>query len=206
MRIGIDFDNTLARYDRAFTSLAQEWGIIDVDERKTKQAIRQLALLKTNGEILWQRLQGTIYGPRMSSAEQFMGEDHFLRRCAVTPGFQVFIVSHKTEFGHFDETHTNLRVAARQWMCDKGFFELAKYAIPESHIFFEYTQEEKVACITSLQCDVFIDDLVDIFLNPSFPAITKRILFANGEPCKSPDQVDYICDCWTEIEAVVFGN
>ncbi|MDP2815186.1 MAG: hypothetical protein Q8O19_00730, partial [Rectinemataceae bacterium] len=150
MRIGIDFDNTLARYDRVFTSLAQEWGGIGGGGRETKQGIRQRARQKTNGELLWQRLQGIVYGLRMPSAEQFRGEDHFLRRCATTPGLQVFIVSHKTEFGHFDETRTNLRDAARQWMRDKGFFDPTKYAIPENHLFFEATQEEKVACITSL--------------------------------------------------------
>ncbi|MFA7239211.1 MAG: hypothetical protein WC091_03800 [Sulfuricellaceae bacterium] len=206
MRIGIDFDNTLACYDRGFTNLARDWEITGVDERQTKQGIRQIVRRKINGELLWQRLQGTVYGLRMSSAEQFSGEDHFLRRCTATPGLQVFIVSHKTEFGHFDETRTNLRDAARQWMRDKGFFDPAIYAIPESHLFFKATQEEKVACIASLQCDIFIDDLADLFLNPSFPPGTKRILFTNGEPHESLAQVDHICACWSEIERLVFGS
>lgn len=206
MRIGIDFDNTLARYDQAFTKLAQEWKFIGVDERETKQGIRQLIRQKADGELLWQRFQGVVYGLHMPKAEQFRGEDRFLRRCTATSGLQVFIVSHKTEFGHFDETHTNLRDAARQWMREKGFFDPAKYAIPERHLFFEHTQQEKVARIASLQCDVFIDDLVEVFSNPFFPSATKKILFTNGDPCESPDLVDCLCSNWSEIEAAVFGN
>ena len=206
MRIGIDFDNTLARYDQVFTKLAQEWRLIGLDENKTKQDIRQLARQKENGELLWQRLQGEVYGLRMQEAEQFMGEDQFLRRCAATSGVQVFIISHKTEFGHFDETHTNLRNAACQWMRNKGFFDPAKYAIPEKHLFFESTQQEKVARITNLQCDIFIDDLAELFSAPSFPRTTKKILFSSAGPCGLVDRVDYICACWTEIEAVIFGN
>lgn len=206
MRIGIDFDNTLASYDKVFTKLAQEYGLIGLDERKTKQDIRQLACQKENGEILWQRLQGEVYGLRMQEAEQFMGEDQFLRRCAATPSVQIFIISHKTEFGHFDRTRTNLRSAACQWMRNKGFFDSTKYAIPEKHLFFEATQQEKVARISSLQCDVFIDDLVELFSTSSFPRTTKRILLSNAKPCELTGQVDYICACWPEVEAIVFGN
>jgi hypothetical protein len=206
MRIGIDFDNTLARYDLVFTKLAQEWGLIGPDEIKTKHDLRQHIRQKKNGELVWQHLQGEVYGLRMQEAEQFMGEDQFLRRCAATPGIQIFIVSHKTKFGHFDETHTNLRGAACEWMRDKGFFDPMKYAIPEKHLFFESTQQEKVERIASLQCDVFIDDLAELFSSPSFPYTTKKILFSSVESCESLDQVDYICACWSDVEAIVFGN
>lgn len=206
MRIGIDFDNTLARYDQVFSKLAQERGLIGPNEEETKQGIRQLARRKENGELLWQRLQGEVYGLRMQEAEQFAGEDQFLQRCAATPDIEIFIVSHKTEFGHFDETHTNLRDAARRWMRSKGFFDPAKYAIPEKHLFFEATQQEKVARIASLQCDVFIDDLVELFSAPSFPRTTKKILFSSAGTCEPIAQVDYVCTRWSEVEAVVFGN
>lgn len=205
MRIGIDFDNTLACYDQAFTRLAQEWGIVGSGNVGGKQGIRQLIRQKNNGEFLWQRLQGQVYGPRMQDAEQFMGEDQFLRRCVATPGVQIFIVSHKTEFGHFDETKTNLRDAASQWMRNKGFFDQAKYAISEKHLFFEHTQQAKVERIASLQCDIFIDDLMEFFCTPSFPANTKKILFSDTVLCEPVDQIDHICTCWAEIEDIVFG-
>lgn len=206
MHIGIDFDNTLACYDQVFTRLAQERGVIGPGERKTKQCIRRLIRQEKNGELLWQRLQGEVYGLRMQEAEQFVGEDQFLRRCAATPGVQIYIVSHKTEFGHFDETRTNLRDAACKWMHNQGFFDTTKYAIPEKHLFFESTQQEKVARIASLRCDVFIDDLAELFSNPSFPSTTKKILFSNTELAGHIVNVDHICARWMEIEAAVFGN
>jgi hypothetical protein len=186
--------------------VAREWKLIGVDERKTKQGIRQLARQKENGELLWQRLQGEIYGQRMQEAEQFVGEDQFLRRCAAKPEIEIFIVSHKTVFGHFDETYTNLRDAACLWMRNKGFFDPDKYAIPEKHLFFESTQQEKVARIASLQCDIFIDDLLELFSVPSFPCSTRKILFSNSEICEPVGRVDHVCACWSEIEAIVFGN
>ena len=206
MRIGIDFDNTLAHFDQAFTRQAQEWGIIGAAESETKQGVRQRVRQQENGEHLWQRLQGAVYGLRMHEAEQFSGEDKFLRRCAAAPDVQVFIVSHKTERGHFDETGTNLRDAARQWMRNKGFFDPMKYAISEDHVFFESTQQEKVARIADLRCDVFIDDLPELFLASSFPSNTKRILFSKAEFCGDAARADCICSCWAEIEEVIFGS
>lgn len=206
MRIGIDFDNTLARYDEVFSAMAREMGLVKAGEKASKQGVRRLARRQEDGEILWQRMQGEVYGLRMRKAEQFAGEDGFLRRCAATPGVEVFIVSHKTEFGHFDETRTSLRDAAREWMRDKGFFDPEKYAIPESHLFFESTRQEKVERIGGLQCDMFIDDLPEVFQAPSFPEATKRILFSESGNPESAVQADHVCASWSEIEAVVFGN
>jgi hypothetical protein len=204
MRIGIDFDNTLAQYDHVFAGLAQESGLAGPDEKISKSVIRQLLRQKENGEILWQRLQGQIYGPRMQEARLFMGVDQFLSRCAAAHEIQVYIVSHKTRFGHFDESQVNLRDAATLWMRKQGFFDT--YAIPENHIFFEATQSAKVARIASLQCDVFIDDLLEIFTAAGFPCATQRILYTDAKPCLPLDQVDHICANWQEIEAQIFGN
>ncbi len=201
MRIGIDFDNTLANYDSVFTRLAQEWGLIAPDALESKQVIRQLA--RQRDELLWQRMQGVVYGQRMQEAEAFAGVDSFLRRCA-TSGMQVFIVSHKTQFGHFDQTHTDLREAARLWMRNQGFFDAAKYAIPEPNLFFESTQAEKVLRIARLQCDVFIDDLPELFEHPAFPEVTRKILFSDG--AQPAQNVQMTCAGWSEIEAFIFGN
>lgn len=206
MRIGIDFDNSLACYDSVFVRLAQEWSVSGVPEGKSKQEIRQLVRRVPDGELLWQRMQGKAYGLCMREAKLFPGVDGFLRRCAATPGIQVFVISHKTEFGHFDETRTSLRDAARQWMHTQGFFDPAKYAIPEQHIFFESTQQEKVARIASLGCNIFIDDLAELFAVPGFPPAIKKILFSADKPIDKQVQVDHVCSAWPEIEAIIFGH
>jgi hypothetical protein len=200
MRIGIDFDNTLASYDHIFSRLAQEWGLVGSDEIQTKQQVRTLA--RQRDELLWQRMQGEVYGVSMHQAEQFPGEDGFLRRCAATDGIEIYIVSHKTQFGHFDQTQTDLRLAARAWMRDQGFFD--RYAISEQNLYFESTQAEKVLRIASLECDIFIDDLPELFEHPCFPEKTQKILFSTERNSVLNDVT--ICSDWSKIEVAVFGN
>lgn len=200
MRIGIDFDNTLASYDGVFSRLAQEWGLSAADQVQTKQQVRELARQKD--ELLWQKIQGEVYGPRMHQAEPFKGVDSFLMRCAKALDVEVCIVSHKTRFGHFDETNTDLREAARLWMKNQGFFD--RYAISEQNLYFESTQAEKVLRISALQCDIFIDDLPELFEHPSFPENTRKILFST-EPNAALTGMT-ICSDWHQIEEVVFGG
>ena len=75
---------------------------------------------------MWQKLQGRIYGPMMSEAKLFPGVFQFMFRCKHR-GYDVFIVSHKSEYGHFDPTETPLRQAALEWMTQNGFFEKTKH-------------------------------------------------------------------------------
>lgn len=200
MRIGIDFDNTLAGYDGVFTRLACEWGLAAPGQRLDKQRVRELA--RGQDELLWQRMQGEVYGPRMQQAEQFEGSAAFLARCAMDSAIEVCIVSHKTQFGHFDATHTDLRIAARLWMKNHGFFD--RYRIAEQNLYFESTQTDKVLRIGQLRCDIFIDDLPELFEHPRFPEATRKILFSNGVSAASGDLT--ICSDWHQIEVEVFGN
>lgn len=200
MRIGIDFDNTLAGYDGVFTRLAWEWGLAAIGQALDKQRVRELARQKD--ELLWQRMQGEVYGPRMQQAELFEGVEGFFARCANTPDVELCIVSHKTQFGHFDETHTDLRNAARLWMKNHGFFD--RYRIAERNLYFESTQTEKVQRIAALRCDIFIDDLPGLFEHPDFPDATRKILFSNGTAVASGGAT--VCSDWRQIEVEVFGN
>jgi hypothetical protein len=199
MRLGIDFDNTLACYDQIFTDLAHELNLIDVSEVKTKQQIREQARLRD--ELLWQRMQGMVYGQRMQQAALFSGAAEFLAHCAAT-GVEVYIVSHKTRFGHHDETQTNLRDAARLWMRNQGFFD--RYIILEENLYFESTQHEKIARINSLQCDFLIDDLPEILLHAELSHDIKKILFDTTFGGALADVIT--CGSWQEIGAVIFGR
>ncbi|MEI7455487.1 MAG: hypothetical protein WCK93_02080 [Nitrosomonadales bacterium] len=197
LRIGIDFDNTLACYDQVFSGLARELDLINLSEVKTKQEIRALARLRD--ERLWQRIQGIVYGQRMQQAALFSGAADFLAHCAAS-GVEVCIVSHKTRFGHHDETQTNLRDAARLWMRNQGFFD--RYAILEENLYFESTQSDKIARINGLQCDFFIDDLPEILHHPELSHPIKKILFNSNAAAGNV----ITCGSWTEIEAVIFGR
>jgi hypothetical protein len=155
------------------------------------------------GELSWQRLQGFVYGSGIVDAVMFEGAGAFLSRCR-DGGHEVFIVSHKTEYGHFDQNRINLRQAARDWMQRHGFFRAEGYAIPAENVFFESSRADKLRRIAMLGCTHFIDDLEEVLSDAAFPPI-NRILFrthdvAGAAPCY------LVCATWARIEAEVFGE
>src|ERR1700687_4382776 len=119
LRIGIDFDNTIISYDDVFRSVAKRCGLIDPEFSGSKQAVRDAIRLLPDGELAWQRLQGQVYGKGIAGAKMVPGVEAFLRHCRAE-GCTVAVVSHKTEYGHFDPYRVNLRTAALDWMAGGG--------------------------------------------------------------------------------------
>lgn len=175
MRIGVDFDNTIASYDATFRSVASEWGVLPVDFIGGKHQVREAIRTLPDGETAWMRLQGRVYGHYMPRAEPMPGVREFLIR-AKAAGAELMVVSHKTQFGHFDPDRVDLRQAALTWLEANGFLEL----IPRRNVFFETTRAEKVARIAALEMDAFVDDLEEVFREPGFPGDVEACLFAAG--------------------------
>lgn len=201
-RIGLDFDNTLIRYDAVFLQVARERRLVGPDFAGRKQAVRDQIRRLPSGEIHWQKLQGYVYGKGITAATMFEGVDRFLRRC-VREGVSIVIVSHKTEYGHDDRNRVNLRDAARGWMQARGFFSATGFGISADSIFFESTRADKVARIGALSCTHFVDDLVEVVADPRFPASVEPILF-NADCGHSPVERCKVCSSWHEIEEHVF--
>ncbi|HEX4504292.1 MAG TPA: hypothetical protein VH722_01070 [Alphaproteobacteria bacterium] len=176
-RIGIDFDNTIICYDAVFLSAAIARGLVPGDFTGGKRAVRDAIRLLSDGELTWQRLQGHVYGQGIAGATMFGGLDDFLQRCR-RAGHSVVIVSHKTEYGHFDPARVNLREAALGWMRGRGFFADDGFAIRREDIHFEGSRAEKLERIAALGCTHFIDDLREVLDDPDFPSGVERILFA----------------------------
>ena len=78
MKIGVDLDNTIISYDRAFQFAALDQGVIESDCQYSKQDLREIIRNKQNGEIQWQKLQGYVYGKGIHKAELFQGVYRFL--------------------------------------------------------------------------------------------------------------------------------
>ena len=134
--------------------------------------IRQLP----DGEVEWQKLQALAYGPLMHEAQPIDSrERQFIRRCRQA-GDAVVVVSHKTEFANYDETRTNLRVAALEWMTAHRFFEREGLGLDCGDVYFESTRSDKIARIVAIGCSHFIDDLEEVFLEPSFPPQVRKII------------------------------
>jgi hypothetical protein len=203
-RIGIDFDNTIISYHEAFLAAARSNDLLPKGFGGTKQAVRDQIRLLPDGEREWMRLQGVVYGKGIGSATLIDGVADFLVRCRGA-GASVFIVSHKTEYGHFDTSGINLRQAALGWMEQQGFFDEQAYGLAIDDVYFESTRAEKLARIASLNCTHFIDDLEEVLGDAGFPPAVRRILFADGSLPAKPLPYS-ICMNWQQIAELVFNE
>jgi hypothetical protein len=204
VRIGIDFDNTIITYDEIFREAASRCGLIDDSFRGRKEAIRDQIRTLPQGELAWQRLQGRVYGKGIVGASMAEGVDLFLLRCR-SEGFPVVIISHKTEYGHYDPDCVNLRMAALDWMKARKFFCRNGFDIPIDNVYFEGTRAEKLARIAALGCTHFIDDLEEVLTDPAFPPHVTRLLFSETARA-SPSMPYLVCPTWRRIEEHIFGH
>jgi hypothetical protein len=203
VRIGIDFDNTIASYDEPMHQWAIERGLISSSVPRNKRLIRDGIRALENGEEKWRALQVFCYGPGMSSARPMAGVKEFLTACR-SSGVPVWIVSHKTEYANFGDPSVKLRGAALRWLETEGFLDSPAFGIGSERVFFESTREAKIERILSLGLTHFIDDLEETFLEPAFPATVAKILLsmqptANGNNWRS-------FASWSEIRTEVFGS
>ena len=204
LHIGIDFDNTLVRYDALFLRLARNAGWLPEGFEGGKTAIRDTIRLLPDGDWLWQHLQALAYGPHIEEAEPFPGALDFLGRCRAN-GMGVSIISHKTIFPNVPELRVNLREAALAWMQRYGVFSHDRAGLTTEPPFFAASRQEKVACIAQGGCDLFVDDLIETFREPLFPHGVEKLLF-DPQGGDSPEPGILCCSSWDAISRHVFGT
>jgi hypothetical protein len=203
MRIGLDFDNTIAGYDRLFAALAEERNLF-VQAPVGKRPLRDKLRRRDGGEAAWQQLQAAAYGARMGEAELIDGVSEFLTTCR-EKGDDVRIISHKTRYAHHGSDGVDLRDAALAWMSERGFFDSDGFGLDAANVSFHDTRRDKVACIAELAVDCFVDDLEEVFAEPAFPAAVRRILYDPSFHGQCSDDLTR-CRNWQEIEQHVYGS
>ena len=174
MRIGIDFDNTIACYDGVFHAAALERRLISAELGHDKNSIRDF-LNGIGRKDDFTELQGYVYGTRMDLVSLYPGFSEFVV-AARAIGHDLFIISHKTTHPILGPKH-NLHAAAREFLTTRGLVGDAPTQIAPSRVFFELTKEAKVARAATLGCDMFVDDLPEILTMPGFPEGMRRVLF-----------------------------
>ena len=173
MRIGIDFDNTIACYDGTFHAAALALDLIPPDLARDKTSVR--AHLRAAGQDdRFTLLQGHVYGPGMAQAAPFPGLIETLRALRAA-GHDLVLVSHRTRTPFAGPPH-DLHEAARSFLARHRLMDPAGPLRAED-VWLELTKTAKAARIGALGCDVFIDDLPEILALPEFPAATRPILF-----------------------------
>ncbi len=198
MNIGIDFDNTIAKYDQIFIETAIKKEFVSSNWFGNKEALKKEF---QNKKKEWMRLQGQVYGPLMRKAICFPGVKRFLLKAQFC-NHKIFIISHKTIYGHYDETRTNLRKQALAWLEENNFFNQRLYNLCKNNIFFCTTKEEKIKKINELNLDFMIDDLNDIFRH-KISTKTKKILFNSS---LKKNNADYNFGDWDQISKLIFSR
>jgi phosphoglycolate phosphatase-like HAD superfamily hydrolase len=174
MRIGIDFDNTIACYEGVFHAAALERGLIPAGLARDKNSVRD-HLNGSGRKDDFTELQGYVYGARMDLVSPFPGFAEFIG-VAKRAGHELFIVSHKTRHPITGPKH-DMHAAARGFLVDRGLIGQGAARIAPDRVFFELTKEEKVARAADLRINMFIDDLPEILAMPGFPLGMRKILF-----------------------------
>jgi hypothetical protein len=191
-------------YNQLLARIARQRGLLESGASETKRQLRDRIRQLEEGEIEWQKCQAQLYGPRIGEATLIAGVPEFFVRCRER-GVKLFIVSHKTEFSRYDDTGTNLRTAALEWMTANGFFKPDRLGLAPSDVFFAGTRQEKIERIAELGCTDFVDDLEETYLENSFPRETTRILYEPGRESPAPPGVLWM-KSWQEISEYFFGT
>lgn len=181
MLLGLDFDNTLISYDTLFHLVAVDWGLIPIDLPAQKNCVRDY-LRQQNREDEWTRMQGEVYGNRITEAVSFPGVLPTLQKLTQLR-VPMCIVSHKTRTPYQGPAY-DLHQAARNWLTQQGFFSPSGLNWGTGQVFFELTKQEKVNRIVELGCSHYIDDLPEIL--EMLPGTVQPILFAPGGEVPTP--------------------
>jgi hypothetical protein len=200
MRIGIDFDNTIACYDGVFHKAALEKGLIPADLSTSKNAVRD----HLNGSGLkdeFTALQGYVYGARMDLVAPYPGVLAFVD-AARASGHELFIVSHKTKTPMMGPAY-DMHEAARGFLAAQALSGPGR--VPNENVFFELSKQAKVARAGALGCEVFVDDLPEILAMPGFAPGTRLVLF---DPESNPSHADLRHERhgdWSSIRHAILG-
>lgn len=197
MVLGLDFDNTIIKYDELFHKIAYEKELIPTDLPKEKNAIRNY-LRQNNIEDEWTIIQGEVYGDRIREAVPFEGMLETLQALTVKQ-IPINIISHKTRSPYLGPKK-DLHAAALSWIKMNHFFDRNGLNLKEDQIFFELTKEKKIDRIMKAGCTHYVDDLPEIL--EMIPDTVIKILFApSGVEIKKENWI--IMNSWKELSTIL---
>lgn len=201
-RVGLDLDNTIIDYAVPLKAALDLHGYIaftSLEEVQSKANAKQV-VLDRDGDEGWQRVQGWIYSTGIDAAEAFPGVHEFLVRCFIA-GDEVHIVSHKTEFGHFDTSGRSLRDVAMSWLVSNDVVGDEPWQVAPSRVHFESTQDDKITRIVALGISVYVDDLSEVLSHPNLPSAVRGLKFGSQG---ASDGLE-IVGSWREVADAIYG-
>lgn len=192
MLVGLDFDNTIVDYQEAIAALSDSIPNLPKNLLRSKINVRNF-LREGNREPEWTAFQGEVYGPGMKFAKPYP-EAISCMKSLQNAGHSLVIISHRSRHPYAGPMY-DLHAYARSWIADHlqstGLF--ARQADIQVVNFLE-TKTEKIEKISSLGCNVFLDDLPELLLDTEFPMGVHKYLF---DP-----HLKYISEATTSLDAI----
>ena len=193
--LGLDFDNTLVRYDNLFHKLALEKGLINDEVEKDKTIIRDhLREQGKNDEFTL--LQGEVYGLHILDAEPAFGMLETLKDLN-RQGIPMIIISHKTQKPYKGPAY-DLRRAAIEWLEKHDFFKSEGLNWEKNQVIFEDTKDKKIKRIEMEGCSHYIDDLIEII--SALPATVKGLHYCPNAKEEDVMKGKRILKNWKELD------
>jgi hypothetical protein len=172
MHIGIDIDNTIIDYHTLFFQGAKTYNLILPPNETHKIFVKKEIVKLPDGENKWTKLQGYIYGSQIEKAKLSNGFTAFLKVCK-RKKVKISLISHKSKYTKRGRK-INLHKKAMLFLKNRNLLDTY---IHKNNIYFGSSNREKIRIMRQLGCTHFIDDLLEIFTNKSFPANVVKILY-----------------------------
>jgi hypothetical protein len=188
--IGVDLDNTIINFNELIYQISLEKGLIPINIPKDKKNIRDVIRNLPSGDIKWQKIQSIVYGEKIFQASLFPGVVYFFQFCK-KHNIPLYIISHKTQFSNLYESQIDLRKQASE------FLKL-HHLLPLNKVYFESNRLDKVKRIKKIGCNIFIDDLIEIFDESTFPIKCIKILFDPRNEYNTIENIK-ICKSWYDL-------
>jgi hypothetical protein len=173
-RLGFDLDNTLIDYSISVQKFCEQNSL---KEFRNMIDLRKFLRETDQSGNKWQLAQEWLYTDGLTYAQTAPGAITLCNYLALN-GFQMFIVSHKTIFTPLAFGNKPLREFATNWIKAS---KLAVYFSENENIYYEASREQKIERIIKLDLAFFVDDLIEVFLEPNYPKMVKSFLISESE-------------------------
>lgn len=195
MPIGIDIDNTILDYSRAFQLAASRFLDEEVSPKAGKEDVKRLVTERL-GNSKWTEIQGMVYANAPENVRIFDGFVNFLDLCQAND-IGVTFVSHKTLYPVMGE-RKNLREPILAYLHSN---RLIRQNEGRNAVVFCETLEEKISVINASGFDFFIDDLQQVIDQIDCTGIHLWCTCSEGHSSGKKGLAD-----WTETTNFVFAH
>ena len=162
-------DNTLIDYSMSVKNYSRKYLEKDLENiNEIRDFFRQ-----SRNDLGWQLAQAWIYTSGMKYASVSLGSREMFAQFSRL-GIPFFAVSHKTSRTPMESGFLDLRGPAEHWIREN----LEPMGLERSMIFFEASRQAKIERIMDLKLSHFVDDLLEVLTDASFPENIKRYLYA----------------------------